>query len=303
MNYDECLKNAIDYIEAHITERLDYADIARQACCSSYHFQRVFGIAFGISLGGYIRARRLTLAGNELVFGGEKVIDVALKYGYETPESFMRAFRRFNGVTPSEAKKEKKLKAYPTLSVVCNNKKRGDKCMKFRVEEKPDMILTGCKRRFDGVPFGDERAKQEEQFFVSTRAKQWLLRGVSCDFETDYCVIKNVTDGGYDFYICADMDEWTRREMYDPNVTGVDFMSEMNFETVVIPKQTYVVFETDKMRKPISDYALLRGKIMTELVPDFKYSFIDAPEVIMLHWRVCDRDRKFVEICLPIEKC
>ena len=103
MNWIEGIQSAIDYIEAHLCEKIDYGKVAGAACSSSYHFQRVFGIMCGITLGEYIRRRRLTLAGKELA-EGRKVTEVALKYGYDTPESFSRAFFKFHGMMPSRVK-------------------------------------------------------------------------------------------------------------------------------------------------------------------------------------------------------
>ena len=105
MNWASGIQNAIDYMEAHLTEPLDYRKIAKQAMCSPYYFQKIFGILCGMTVGEYLRNRRLTLAGSELMTADAKIIDIALKYGYESPESFTRAFTRFHGMTPSEAKR------------------------------------------------------------------------------------------------------------------------------------------------------------------------------------------------------
>lgn len=118
--------------------------------------------------------------------------------------------------------------------------------MNYKIEEKLEIILVGYKKRFTGVPYGEERVKQEEAFLTSTRAKQWLLIGASCDYSTDYMAITNIDDDCYDFYVAYELDEWTRKELFNPKVTGVDFMDKMGFEIIVIPKQTYVVFETEK---------------------------------------------------------
>lgn len=117
MNWIEGIQNAIEYIEEHITDNIDYEEVAKVAYSSSFHFQRVFGIMCGITLGEYIRRRRLTLAGNELLSNKLKVVDVALKYGYDTPESFSRAFMRFHGIKPSQVKPDCSLKSYSRLSV------------------------------------------------------------------------------------------------------------------------------------------------------------------------------------------
>lgn len=88
MNWIQGIQRAIDYVEANITEEIDFEEVAKQAYSSSFHFQRVFGILCGFSLGDYIRMRRLSLAGEELSKGNAKIIDIAMKYGYDTPESF-----------------------------------------------------------------------------------------------------------------------------------------------------------------------------------------------------------------------
>ena len=129
------IQNALNYIEEHLTEEIDYDEVAREAACSGFYFQRIFNILCGITLGEYIRNRRLTLAGNELSAADNKVIDIALKYGYESPESFARAFSRFHGVTPSEAKKDgSKLKSFSRLSVKITL--TGGSIMDYKIIEK-----------------------------------------------------------------------------------------------------------------------------------------------------------------------
>ena len=302
MMWIENLQNAINYIEEHITEKLDYEKIAKQAYSSNYHFQRVFGIVCGFTLGEYIRKRKLTLAGKDLLNEKLKVLDVALKYGYETPESFSRAFYKFHGIMPSQVKKGCKLQTFPHLLLTFNFIKENE--MNYRIEEKPEIILVGYKKRFTGVPYGEEQIKQEEEFLSTTRAKQWLLIGASCDYTTDYMIITNVDDDGYDFYVAYELDEWTKKEMFNNKVTGVDFMDKMGFETLIIQKQTYAIFETKKKKRPIADYTAIREKIMTDWLPGSKLVISNAPEVVAMHWRPNGEWEKerYIEICLPIEK-
>ena len=110
MNYVAGISKAIDYVENNLTEDLNFGDIAKQAYFSSFHFQRMFSLLCGISLGDYIRFRRLSVAGEEIARKKTKVIDAALRYGYESPESFTRAFTAFHGVTPREAGKSGKIR-------------------------------------------------------------------------------------------------------------------------------------------------------------------------------------------------
>ena len=107
METAECIQRAIDFIEDNLLGELSADVIAGQAYMSGYFFQKVFSIVCGMTLGDYIRRRRLTLAGAELRVSDAKIIDIAYKYGYETPESFSRAFTRFHDISPSAARSRK----------------------------------------------------------------------------------------------------------------------------------------------------------------------------------------------------
>jgi len=137
------IQSAIDYTESHLTEAIDYDAVAKEACSSVFHFQRVFSIMCGFTLGDYIRMRRLSLAADELIHSEEKVIDIALKYGYETPESFTRAFSRFHGITPTEARNGGTVKSFSRLSVKLIL--TGGNEMDYRIE-KPGAVKVICRR-------------------------------------------------------------------------------------------------------------------------------------------------------------
>lgn len=300
MNWIARIGCGVDYIEEHIEEKIDYEKVAQTVYSSTYHFQRVFSLFCGITLGDYIRKRKLTLAGKDLLTKKQKVIDLAFKYGYETPESFSRAFFKFHGVMPSKVKRNTILKSFPRYTASVDFSKGAE--MKYKIEEKPEIILVGYKKRFVGSPYGEERAKQEEEFFTTTRAKQWLLIGASCDYSTDYIVITNVDDNGYDFYIAYKLDEWTRNAMFKKEITGVDFIEEMGFETIVIPSKTYAVFETEKKKRPIADYTGIRKRIALEW-EESNFVFANSPEIVCMHWRPNGKweNERYIEICLPIE--
>ncbi len=146
MDWISGLQRALDYVEEHITESINYEEVARAAYLSSFHFQRVFSAICGYSLGDYIRFRRLSLAGSELAATNKKVIDVALKYGYDTPESFSRAFTRFHGVTPSAAKHGSNLKSFSKLSVKLIL--HGGTTMDYRIENKEAFDVVLKKKKF-----------------------------------------------------------------------------------------------------------------------------------------------------------
>ena len=301
MDWITGLQRAIDYMEEHLLEDIRYEDIAAESFSSSYHFQRVFSILCGFTIGEYIRCRRLSLAGAELAGGGIKVIDAALKYGYGSPDSFAKAFQKFHGVLPSQAMNNgAKLRSFSRL--VLKFSLEGGRLMDYRIEEKAEMILTGYKAHFTGTPYGQDREQQEEQFFITTRGKQWFLRGAADETDT-YCVIKNVTDEGYDFFYCHQLSEWARNHLYDRDVTGVDFVEGLGLENIALPKTTYAIFETPMQAMPIDDYfELLRARvqILTEWMPEMGFQLAQAPELAVYHWM--PRTERNVQIWLPIEK-
>lgn len=295
------MQNAIDYIENHLTEKVDYDIVAAQSFSSSYHFQRVFSILCGFTIGEYIRNRRLSLAGTELATGKAKVIDIALKYGYESPDSFAKAFKQFHGILPSQARNNgSMLKSYSRL--VLKFSLEGGKPMNYRIENKPQMILTGYKAHFTGVPYGKDRERQEEELFTTTRGKQWFLRGASRNVDA-HCVISNITEEGYDYYYCHLLDRWERDNLYNKDVTGVDFVENLGLENIVIPETTYVVFETNNFKSQICDYfdlLNLRIQILTEWMPEMGFQLKNAPELAVYHWQ--PKSERNVQIWMPTEK-
>lgn len=144
MDWTQSIQRAINYIEAHLDEDIDYEAVAKEACSSVFHFQRVFGVLCGFTLGDYIRMRRLSRAAEQLLESDDRIIDIALRAGYETPESFSRAFSRFHGITPGEARRGGRVKYFSPLSVKLIL--TGGRQMDYRIEETPAFRLI-CKRR------------------------------------------------------------------------------------------------------------------------------------------------------------
>ena len=302
MDWIAGLQNALDYIEDHLTEPIDYEAVAAQSFCSSYHFQRLFSLLCGCTLGEYIRDRRLSLAGMELAAGDAKVIDVALKYGYDSPDSFARAFRKFHGILPSQARRPgSKLRSCSRLAPKFSLE--GGAQMEYRIEKKSELILTGFKAHFTGAPYGPDRERQEEELFVTTRGRQWFLRGAAGKNTDAYCVISNITEDGYDYSYCHLLDVWERENLYDHAVTGVDFIESLGLETVVVPAAAYLVFETSDVKDPISEYfALLKARIpiLTQWLPEMGFRLKPAPELAVYHW--CSKSERSVQIWMPVER-
>lgn len=141
MEWIERLNQCITYIEEHLTEKIDYRMLEGIMNSPIYHFQRMFFYMVGISLTEYIRRRKMSLAVVELQRGA-KVMDVALKYGYESPTAFNRAFQGVHGFPPSHVKKGNvDLKAYPVIRFSLSI--HGEKELRFRIEEKESFTLVG----------------------------------------------------------------------------------------------------------------------------------------------------------------
>lgn len=298
MDWITGLGKAISYIEEHLTEDIDYDLVAKEAFSSSYHFQRIFGILCGYTLGEYIRQRRLSLAGAELAEGKIKVIDAAFKYGYDSPDSFAKAFRNFHGITPSQARSNgSMLKSFSPLSIKISLE--GGKTMDYKIVEQDEIVLTGYKRRFSGVP--GEREDQECDFYVNTRPFQYILQGLSGNLEKSYNVITNINDDGYDFYIASELPKAYRENLYKPGVLGEEFAK--HFEHITIKKQLYAVFETERCSYPTTIFLDLRKKIANDWLPHSGYRLADAPELVVTHWFRGDKKHKnYRELWIPIEK-
>lgn len=297
MDWISGMQKAIAYIEEHITEEIDYAEVARQAYSSPYHFQRVFSILCGYTLGEYIRNRRLSLAGTELVSSKAKVIDVALKYGYDSPDSFTKSFRTFHGITPSQARMDgAKLRSFSRLSIKILLE--GGTVMDYRIEKKEKFTLVGYKRRFTGSL--DKRLEQEGDFYMSTRFTQYALEGMARDCDTNYNVMTNFADDGYDFYIAAKLSD-SMMEYYEYDL-GED---AKRFEKIEIPAGLYLICETERCEYPTMKMEDLRRKAVSEWLPSSGYELTEAPELSVYHWYCTegyDPNSRYVELWLPITK-
>ena len=293
------LQKAIDYIENNLTDTIDYEKVAAQSFSSSYHFQRVFSILCGFTIGEYIRNRRLSLAGTELATSDAKVIDVALKYGYESPDSFAKAFQKFHGILPSQARNDgSKLKSFSRLSIKVSLE--GGSIMNYRIEEKPAMLLTGYKRRFTGSP--NDKQDQDHNFACETRLEQYILEGMCREHENIYQILTNFDADGYDFYYAYLFPKWALEDM---KALPEDIAAR--FENVPIPAGTYIVFETGRCEFPTAKMDELRMKAISEWLPTSGYELRDAPEIGVIHWFWEEGNDKlnnsrYCELWLPIKR-
>lgn len=254
MDWIQGIQRAIDYVEEHITDEIDIEDVAAAAYSSPFHFQRVFGILCGLSLGDYIRMRRLSLAGEELSKGNAKIIDIALKYGYDTPESFSRAFTRFHGIAPSEAKHSGNVKIFTPLSVKLILS--GGNKMDYRIEKR-DAFKVVCKRKKVGKPQAANATKDITAMWQEFGKDGTIKRLVACLPQNP--VMKGLLG------ICFSSELSAKQFPYGIGVEYDGRKVDGDLEIVEIPANTYAVF-TSKGKMPdafIDTY----NRIVTEFFP------------------------------------
>jgi AraC family transcriptional regulator len=259
MDWITGIQKAIDYVEEHITENIDYEEAAKRAYSSSFHFQRIFAVLCGFTLGEYIRNRRLSLAGNELLTTDAKVIDVALKYGYDAPESFSRAFTHFHGISPSQVKKGANIKSYSRLSVklILN----GGSTMDYRIETKEAFELIVKKKR---VTSREEMTAAEISDFWAECGKDGTVAAL-CKYIPENNIFGRCIVGA-----CFGNDA---EETDFPYGIGAHYngraVDDEGFVVEKIPKHTYVIFKC--VGKMPEAFQKLYKRIYTEFFPASDY--------------------------------
>ena len=163
----EGFQESIDFMERNLTDELDIEEIAGKAALSPFYYQRIFGALCGMTVGEYIRARRMTLAAQELNRKDVKVIDVAVKYGYDSPDSFTKTFQKFHGITPSQAREPgAQLRSFAPLHIKITME--GGSMLEYSIVEKAPFTIIGVKR-----PFNSETSYQEIPKFWD----EWMAQG------------------------------------------------------------------------------------------------------------------------------
>lgn len=260
MDWIKGLQKSIDYIDEHITEPLKYERIAQEMNLSSYYYQKIFSIICGISLGEYIRNRRLALAGSELLATDEKLIDIALKYGYDTQEGFTRAFTRFHGVTPSAARKNSiPLKSFSKLSVSISVK--GGNSMNYRIEEKDRFRIIAKTQRFSKIEDVNGR-KDIPEFWEKCH------RDGTVKFLEEMCKKDGVLG---DKIVGMCMEDSTVVKDF-PYSIGAEYNGETvpkGYEVFDIPAAKWAVFETEGFMPQAMQE--LWHKVFTEFFPTSDY--------------------------------
>lgn len=282
------LQKAIDYVEDNLTEKLDYEKIAAKACVSSFHFQRIFSVMCNFSLGEYIRNRRLTLAGAELNQSSKKVIEIALKYGYESPDSFTKAFARFHGVTPSAARGQRaNLRSFTRLSIKVSLE--GGSIMDYRIEKKPEFKVIGKSQVFDK---SDEFNRDDIPAFWSKCHKDGIVKEL-------YDLARTSQNSGLVFGICC---EGNSSDQF-PYMIGATYENTgipKGYSVTEIPGYTWAVFRcVGAMPRAIQS---LWHQIYTEFFPTSEYQPAYGIDMEAYYEGNMDDKNYVSEIWIPVEK-
>ena len=187
----EGFQESIDFMEQNMTENPDIEEIAGKAALSPFYYQRIFGALCGMTVGEYIRARRMTLAAQELNRKDVKVIDVAVKYGYDSPDSFTKAFQKFHGITPSQAREPgAPLRSFAPLHIKITME--GGNMLDYSIVEKAPFTIIGVKR-----PFNSDTSYQEIPKFWD----EWLAQGEKRPIMGTFGVCIDMKGKDFDYWI------------------------------------------------------------------------------------------------------
>lgn len=265
MDWLKGLNHALEYIEEHLDSEIELERVAQLACCSSFHFQRMFSYMANVSLAEYIRRRRMTKAAFDLQNTTDKVVDIALRYGYDSPTSFNRAFQSVHGFAPSVARQQGvSLKAYHPISFQISI--RGEVAMNYRIEKKDGFRIVGVKLECPWTPEKQEGFTEVPKFWAEHAQKGTIpalctlmnqppmgLMGISVgDWQAA---------GSFDYYIAVSSSQ--------PVPEGM-----CAYE---VPASTWAIFEC-KGAMPHS-IQNMQQRIMTEWFPNSGYQYFDAPDI------------------------
>lgn len=283
------LNEAMAFIEANLSDEIDYAEVAKIAYCSEYHFKRMFSFLAGIGIAEYVRRRRLTLAGLDLKNSDLKIIYLALKYGYDSADSFSRAFFAMHGILPSQIKKSNKvLKAYSRMSFHLSI--QGDDEMNYRLVEKEAFKIIGFKKRvpiiFEGV--NSEIVKMTER--LTPEIVQQLKELSNVEPRGIISASTNLSDGR--------MSEKGELDHY----IGVLSLAQgsANFDTLEVEAGTWAVFEAVG---PYPDTLQnIWGRIYSEWFPTSGYEAISGPEILWNESPDTTNPQYKSEIWIPVKR-
>lgn len=281
MQWIDAMNDAVRYIERHLTQQIDYEQVAKVACCSSYHFQRMFAYMAGMGLAEYIRRRRMSLAAADLQLGGEKIIDVAAKYGYASPTAFNRAFQSVHGIAPSALRNEGvHVRSYPPITFLITIK--GAEEMKYRVETKPAFRVVGVSQEL--------QHEMERNFEAVPRL--WQQVGMDGTLQKLIARMDAEPKGVLGVCGCGDAEQWR----YYIAVASQAPAGE--FEETIVPASTWAIFPGSGVcPQAIQE---LEQRIVTQWLPTSGYEYADGPDIEL--YLSSDPQQAEFEVWIPVKK-
>lgn len=275
MNYYENLNNVIDIIEENLTEKIDYKKLAKIVGTSSYTLQRIFAFLTGITLTEYIRKRRLSKAAEELLSTDIKIIDLALKYQYDSPISFSNSFKKMHGISPQTLRKNNtSIKTFPKIEF---------KPTIETIDELEYRVINLNKQRLYGITTGiihEDDSKAIRDLYDKARKEKIL------DF-----IIEN--SNGKELYYGASIDIYNDEISKKIQYYIVGRKQRKDFVEIEIPKSTWACFKLNT--KEQIDILKLYNTIYTKWLPSSKYTeILNYPQLEIYYENDC-------EICIPVK--
>lgn len=259
MEWIERWNRAMDEIELSLTGEIDCERLGRIACCSAYHFQRMFTYLAGVPLGEYVRRRRMSLAAADLQAGRDKVIDIAARYGYESPTAFNRAFRAVHGIAPSAVRTGGvPVKCYPRMFFSLNV--QGGEEMQYRIETRDAFRVVGISRPLDREI---ENNFREVPLMWDAAARDGTVAALAARMDGEPKGLLGIS-------ACTGGEAWRYliavASQADPGP----------FETYTVPAATWAVFSGEGTGRSIQ---VLEKRIVTEWLPGSGYEYADGPDI------------------------
>ncbi|MER7745003.1 AraC family transcriptional regulator [Streptomyces bacillaris] len=289
----ERLNEAMEYIESHLGERIEVADLARTAMTSEYHFRRMFSALAGVPLAEYIRRRRMTVAGAEVLGHPDRtLLEVAVRYGYDTGEGFARAFRAVHGIGPGEARR---------TGAVLRSQQRltfrlvveGSSAMNYRLVEKGEFRVVGRRARVPLIHEGPNPAIAE---FIRSIGREELER-IAALSDQEPAGLVGVSD-----QLDPSRAEGTELDYYHGVVRGpepTDEGPEEGLDSLPVPAGTWAVFTNDGEFPQALQY--LWRDVFTQWFPSNPYASRPGPEILSV--RLYEEGRRAAaELWIPVER-
>lgn len=282
MDMIEDFNKAVDYLEQHLQSEIDLEKAAELANCSSYHFQRMFSYLADMPLSEYIRRRRMSLAAADIQ-AGEKVLDVALKYGYDSPTAFNRAFKTVLGVAPSAIKKNGAvLKAFPKIKFSLTV--FGGEELSFRIEKKDAFAIAGISTELDN---------ELEKNFMKL-PKMWMKAAM---FGTVKKLVAMQDNPQVPGILGVSLPEKENKDKWRYYIASATSKSNAKFESVIIPSFTWAIFSGKGTNK---DIQVLEQRIVKEWLPSSGYEYDNGPDVEV--YLSPDPKNAVFEVWIPVVK-